>query len=94
MCVCVCVSRARPQFAVWAAIHLLRKGGEILVADARGGGREHYKFPIDDHWFNIKSEYMEQKGLSLWTLDSNIDAMTKEAKEHKFVEWLDSRNLE
>ena len=87
--------RARPQFAIWASISgLLAPKGQIIMADAKGGGREHYKFPIDDHWFNIDDEYMKQKGLSLWSIDPKIASLSQDKQIQKFGRWLDTRNLE
>jgi hypothetical protein len=78
---------------VWASIHLLNEGGEILVADVKGGGREHYNFPVDDKWFKIKTQYMEQKGLSLWTVDPSKSKLSKWEKEEQFNQWMEKRNL-
>jgi len=64
------------------------------MADAKGGGREHYKFPIDDHWFNIDDEYMKQKGLSLWSIDPKIASLSQDKQIQKFGRWLDTRNLQ
>jgi hypothetical protein len=86
-------SRARPQFAVWASIHILKPDGYILLADAKGGGREHYKFPVDDKWFTIEEEYMKQKGLSLWSISKSIAQLSKDEKITKFDKWMDERNL-
>ena len=92
-CFLTLCSRARPQFAVWASIHILSPNGQILIADAKGGGREHYMYPVDDHWFKVIDDYMEQKGLSLWSIDPAIATLSMAEKIAKFDKWKDERNL-